>query len=268
MSTFSCTVLTQKPDTSVIVVLWLSMPIIRERGVHSIEVGPDTLCTVDYKVDGDELDVAAVAKAMEQIPCVFEVLVQAQESTPPTEDPDKAESDRDDFYGMGEEARTPRELLCDEIFQEREYQDLTWGGEAHDDAHEPNDWMNIIDNLQLENRAEFGTPPEMIECYASFQTYTPASLYKYREGMVKIAATAVAAIESFDRKRVWIETQTPAGWRTCDHDMSGAPDEWEHPKGRVTHTGVGYMAYDAKGMRIALTPFREFMLACVAVEAL
>jgi hypothetical protein len=69
------------------------------------------------------------------------------------------------------------------IEQEREKQDLQWGGALHDDEHSLEDWIDFID-AQI-NRAE--------ECEST-------NLLCARERLIKVAALAVAAIESLDRK--------------------------------------------------------------------
>jgi hypothetical protein len=65
-----------------------------------------------------------------------------------------------------------------EIQQERERQDGLWGGPEHDDQHTGHDWLGFIES-QLERIVD---PPS------------------YRERLVKIAALAVAAVESYYRK--------------------------------------------------------------------
>lgn len=65
--------------------------------------------------------------------------------------------------------------LCDE----RIAQDKQWGGPAHDDMHDTYDWMNYIAN-QAEKLARDESTA--------------------RERFIKIAALAVAAVESIDRK--------------------------------------------------------------------
>jgi hypothetical protein len=63
-----------------------------------------------------------------------------------------------------------------EIAAERVRQNAQWGGPEHDDAHGPIDWLQCID-----------------------YQHSRATVSDYRERMVKIAALAVAAIESHDR---------------------------------------------------------------------
>ena len=66
-----------------------------------------------------------------------------------------------------------------EIEQERARQDQKWGGPEHDDAHGPMDWFTFIAH-QLQ-RAVMGRA-------------------RPREILIKIAALAVAGLESDQRK--------------------------------------------------------------------
>ena len=77
-----------------------------------------------------------------------------------------------------------------EIFQaiiaERHAQDQQWGGLEHDDGHRPHVWENLIishaSRLTERIMDEFGH-----------------SAPDYRQRLVKIAALAVAAVQSWDR---------------------------------------------------------------------
>ncbi|KKN26490.1 hypothetical protein LCGC14_0874060 [marine sediment metagenome] len=73
-----------------------------------------------------------------------------------------------------------------EIEAERIYQDEKWGGPEHDDQHEPNDWIAFITcwNGKAFNCCE----------------KHPIDSRTFRFNMVKVAALAVAAMESVDRK--------------------------------------------------------------------
>lgn len=69
-----------------------------------------------------------------------------------------------------------------EVAEERKYQDTRWGGADHDDVHENEEsWLRYI--------TEYATAQDR------------AREYNFRKRMVKVAALAVAAIESWDRKR-------------------------------------------------------------------
>lgn len=67
----------------------------------------------------------------------------------------------------------------DDIRAERARQDLQWGGPAHDDGHAVEDWCSYIGR----------------------QLYFVEVRPPVRDRLVKIAALAVAAIESLDRQR-------------------------------------------------------------------
>lgn len=68
-----------------------------------------------------------------------------------------------------------------QVITERKRQDMQWGGPAHDDTHDWCDWYSYIDH-QLCDR------------------YLNGPKEQHRDALVKIAALAVAAIESMDRK--------------------------------------------------------------------
>lgn len=68
-----------------------------------------------------------------------------------------------------------------EVANERDRQDEKWGGPGHDDTHDSDDWVHFIE----------------LRCVRALQAKTGVS---YRVRMVQIAALAVAAIQSFDRK--------------------------------------------------------------------
>lgn len=70
--------------------------------------------------------------------------------------------------------------VLDNIMRERDHQDAKWGGPEHDDEHSEEDWQEFIDD-----RIDSGV----------FPMRKP-----YRQRMVEVAALAIAAIESFDRK--------------------------------------------------------------------
>jgi predicted RNase H-like HicB family nuclease len=78
----------------------------------------------------------------------------------------------------------PTSPVLSEVVQERARQDAQWGGPATDDTREARDWVQFI-NHQVGRfvQAYMHTPP------------TPV-----REVFVKIAALAIAAVESIDRK--------------------------------------------------------------------
>jgi hypothetical protein len=67
-----------------------------------------------------------------------------------------------------------------DILNERTYQDEKWGGPEHDDAETEENWQKYITE------------------YANAQGRSES--YDFRKRMVKVAALALAAIESVDRK--------------------------------------------------------------------
>lgn len=73
--------------------------------------------------------------------------------------------------------------ILGQIETERELQDEQWGGAAHDDTHVADDWTTqITHHLNAANRDIADYP-------------------KFRKRLVKIAALAVAGIQSQDRRR-------------------------------------------------------------------
>lgn len=75
-----------------------------------------------------------------------------------------------------------RQNIFNEIDKERTAQDQQWGGEVHDDRHKPEDWCLYIDKQRRLAR-DADDPIE------------------YEARMIKIAALAVAAMESLLRRR-------------------------------------------------------------------
>jgi len=82
----------------------------------------------------------------------------------------------------------PSSQVYAEIWAERVKQDAQWGGPAHDDTLNRHDWIKIIDRFR----------------YRMIGSKTPE---RQRENFLQIAAVAVAAIESLDRK----ELNNPGG---------------------------------------------------------
>ena len=78
--------------------------------------------------------------------------------------------------------------IIDEILAERKYQQERWGNEADDTLSTPWMWVSYI--TQYATRWMAGT----------FDIPTPVA-DSFRTHMVKVAAIAVAAIESIDRQR-------------------------------------------------------------------
>lgn len=77
-------------------------------------------------------------------------------------------------------------LAC--VATERNRQDLRWGGPEHDDRHDVSDWIFYL-RTQLSNLAYASEKAMDDEAYEASVRFI----------LVKIAALAVAAIESHDR---------------------------------------------------------------------
>lgn len=75
----------------------------------------------------------------------------------------------------------PVSTVVDEVLAERVRQDAKWGGPAHDDTHVLSDWWGFIrerlDTLQY-----------------------PLGPADERRDLIEVAALAIAAVESMDRK--------------------------------------------------------------------
>lgn len=80
--------------------------------------------------------------------------------------------------------RLHRVLL--EVAQERERQDLKWGGPSHDDHHDTSDFVQLIQDYAGWARTMAGM----------------GSVEKTRRRLVQVAALAVAAVESLDRRAI------------------------------------------------------------------
>jgi hypothetical protein len=74
-----------------------------------------------------------------------------------------------------------REEIFDLIREERARQDLIWGGIMFDEKNTPNDWVTYITHYAA--RAA-------MKC--------PIDYENFRKDMIKVAALAVAAIETMD----------------------------------------------------------------------
>ena len=74
--------------------------------------------------------------------------------------------------------------ILEEIKKERERQDLRWGGPSHDDKYSMRDFIQWI-----EDYAGWARMMDSIENYD-----------EERRRLIQVAALAVAAVESLDRK--------------------------------------------------------------------
>ena len=99
------------------------------------------------------------------------------------------------------------QLLCrdilNEIERERAYQDGKWGHKADDTKNEPNDWVAYI--AHHSSRWFSG----------GFAPYNTPTVDAFRKQMIKVAALAVAAVESLDRQRI---TDGAAFYENQTHD--------------------------------------------------
>lgn len=87
-----------------------------------------------------------------------------------------------------------------EITDERLRQDAKWGGAEHDDGHSLHDWLDQIEYQH--EQAWYNEEP--------------------RTRLVKIAALAVAALESLDRKAEAAKVGPSAGAERLPRPLSGA----------------------------------------------
>ena len=94
------------------------------------------------------------------------------------------------------------DVLWADILQERRAQDVQWGGPAHDDEHERLDWPYFL--VKFLQRAR-----------ASAHVDDATSHFSYESAMVKLAALAVAAVQSSRRKR---QCQPAPDTATSDHN--------------------------------------------------
>lgn len=67
-----------------------------------------------------------------------------------------------------------------DVLAERERQEAKWGGPEHDDRHHPLHWCGFVGEHLARARKQRG--------------------HNYRYQMVRVAALALAAVESFDRR--------------------------------------------------------------------
>lgn len=74
-----------------------------------------------------------------------------------------------------------QQSILDEIIQERKIQDAEWGGQRHDDTHDWYDWREIIYRQMMLMSMESDDA-------------------RRRKRLIKVAAVAMAAVESIDRK--------------------------------------------------------------------
>ena len=86
-----------------------------------------------------------------------------------------------------------RQAIQREVHLERERQDEKWGGPAFDDCNLPEDWTTYINNHLEEVRAAFAD----------------GDTGRARKALIEVAALAVAAVESGDRKSAHVAGALP-----------------------------------------------------------
>jgi hypothetical protein len=87
-----------------------------------------------------------------------------------------------------------------DVQAERKRQDAQWGGAAHDDAHGSRDWFRFIGQQQDKCREAITEVLHQQDCGHITNAYGEALIQaETRVRLVKIAALAIAGIESIDR---------------------------------------------------------------------
>ena len=80
--------------------------------------------------------------------------------------------------------------LTSEVFDERKAQDKQWGGPEHDDGHPPQAWREMLERHVAKLTTFMGSNNNPNE-------YVTAD--DYRDRLIKIAALAIAAAQTYDR---------------------------------------------------------------------
>ncbi len=88
-----------------------------------------------------------------------------------------------------------KEGIWKEIKEERGRQDAQWGGPDHDDTHALWNWIIYI-------RGHNKAAGKLMLQERPVHDFAPAAVEQFRKQMVRVAALAVAAIESVDRRRL------------------------------------------------------------------
>lgn len=91
--------------------------------------------------------------------------------------------------------------VYEEIREERAHQDTKWGGAQHDDQHHPHDWLTYLVG-HLGRAWSYPFEPDV-----------------YRRQLIRVAALAVAAIESYDRRRSSSIVEMGSKWGKFFKDM-------------------------------------------------
>lgn len=89
------------------------------------------------------------------------------------------------------------EKVLNDIREERARQDEKWGGAGHDDRHDPETWVQIIQDYAGWARIMSGQ----------------GSPDKARRRLMQVAALAVAACESMDRLMQDADSEANLAWK-------------------------------------------------------
>jgi len=86
-----------------------------------------------------------------------------------------------------------------QVITERKRQDMQWGGPTHDDTHNEYDWLGYMAH-QADKITEILARNGFYGFLEQRELKTPVAYNLTRQHFIKIAALAVAAVESLDRK--------------------------------------------------------------------
>lgn len=95
---------------------------------------------------------------------------------------------------MDENGSTSLGFVLEEICAERAEQDAQWGGPTHDDSHRVRDWFTFI-----ERQIDLARSAQVDQNGRREATGGYLHVPEVRSRLVKIAALAVAGVESIDR---------------------------------------------------------------------
>jgi hypothetical protein len=98
--------------------------------------------------------------------------------------------------GVAKDSITDAESFLRKVLIERDAQDIQWGGPVHDDSHDYLDWIVYIRH-QL-HQIPFLSPKRKGELDLTMREGNNLELFESR--MVKVAALALAAVQSERRK--------------------------------------------------------------------
>ncbi len=97
---------------------------------------------------------------------------------------------------MGMNERLKRQTrIFGEILTERSHQDKIWGGLEYDDNHSELEWNELITDYN--GRGAVAMENEPVDEQGTTLGPEPS---RWRKQMIRVAALALAAVESFDRR--------------------------------------------------------------------